>query len=272
LSASAVSNRGPLLRLAPALPLSQCGATRERQHDKWGGGAPSKVVSEAAVHRFITQQPTLFECIPGRVRGDFYNDDNCDDNDQNEDDNNMYDDYILIILHNNQPWLDAFLADWGVMFMMMIMMMATVMTIRTETMTMITTTMLSMEMTMTMTKTTMKTSFCYATTNLKCIHFWKSGGDLYDDDDDDKDDGNEDVSNDDNHNNDDKIQQYNIGNEATIRWKYDNKTTRIEQQHSHGTNGKGGIGGGGIGGGRIEDQRMRRNRRRGKEVEFTQSM
>ena len=36
-----------------------------------------------------------------------------------------------------------------------------------------------------------------------------------------------------------------------IRCQYDDKTTAIEQQHSHGTNGKGEIGGGGIGGGRI---------------------
>ena len=71
------------------------------------------------MHRFITQQLTLFGCIPGRVGGDFYNDDdddedNNDDNDHNEDDNNMYNDNILIILHNNQPWSDAFLADWQI--------------------------------------------------------------------------------------------------------------------------------------------------------------
>ena len=28
-------------------------------------------------------------------------------------DDDMYDDYILVILHYNQPWSDAFLADWG---------------------------------------------------------------------------------------------------------------------------------------------------------------
>ena len=72
-----------------------CGATRDRQHDERGGGAPSDVVDEAAVHRFITQQPTLFKCIPVRVGGNFYNDDddeeeeNINDNDHNEDDNDM---------------------------------------------------------------------------------------------------------------------------------------------------------------------------------------
>ena len=58
--------------------------TRERQHDKRGGGAQSEVVGEAAVHSFITQQSTLFGCIPGRVGGDFYNDD--DGNEDNDDD------------------------------------------------------------------------------------------------------------------------------------------------------------------------------------------
>ena len=51
-----------------------------------------------------TQQPTLFGCIPGRVEGDFYDDDDGDedkddDKDHNKDDDNMYDD---ILLHNNQ--------------------------------------------------------------------------------------------------------------------------------------------------------------------------
>ena len=73
-----------------------CGATRERQHDERGGGAPSHVVGEAAVHRFIMQQPTLFGSIPGRVGGDFYNDDdsnedNNDKDDHNKDDDNIYD-------------------------------------------------------------------------------------------------------------------------------------------------------------------------------------
>ena len=49
------------------------------------------------MHHFITQQPTLFGCIPGRVGGDFYNDDDDDEdndnyNDHNKDDNNMYED------------------------------------------------------------------------------------------------------------------------------------------------------------------------------------
>ena len=90
----------------------------KRQHDKRGGGAQSEVVGEATVHSFITQQPTLFVCIPDRVGSDFYNDDggnedNGNDDDHNEDDNDMYDNYILVILHNKQPWSDAFLADWG---------------------------------------------------------------------------------------------------------------------------------------------------------------
>ena len=56
------------------------------------------------MHRFITQQPTLFRCIPGRVDGDFYDDDDDDedkddDKDHNKDGDDMYDD---ILLHNNQ--------------------------------------------------------------------------------------------------------------------------------------------------------------------------
>ena len=58
--------------------------TRERQHDKRGGGTQSEVVrwrctiigggctkqgGEAAVHRFITQQPTLFLAEWGVMRG-----------------------------------------------------------------------------------------------------------------------------------------------------------------------------------------------------------
>jgi hypothetical protein len=63
----------------------------------------------------------------------------------------MYDNDIFVLLHNNQPWLNAFLAEWGVMSMMM-MMMTTMMTTTTTTMT-------STGTTMTATKTTMITSF-----------------------------------------------------------------------------------------------------------------
>ena len=75
------------------------------------------VWGEAAVPRFITQQPTLFGCIPGRVRDDFYNDDDNDedddnDKDHNKDEGNIYNNDNLFLLHNNQPWLDAFLAQW----------------------------------------------------------------------------------------------------------------------------------------------------------------
>ena len=69
----------------------------KRQHDERGG------TERRAVHRFITQQPTLFGCIPGRMEGDFYDDDDDedkdDDKDHNEDDDNMYND---ILLHNSQ--------------------------------------------------------------------------------------------------------------------------------------------------------------------------
>ena len=57
------------------------------------------------MHHFIKQKPTLFGCIPGRVKGDFYDDDadedeeKDDDKDHNKDDDHMYDD---ILLHNNQ--------------------------------------------------------------------------------------------------------------------------------------------------------------------------
>ena len=55
------------------------------------------------MHRFITKQLILFGCIPGRVEGDFNdnnddNEDNDDDKDHNEDDGDMYND---ILLHNN---------------------------------------------------------------------------------------------------------------------------------------------------------------------------
>ena len=62
--------------------------------------------NKAAVHHFITQEPTLFGCITGRVEGDFYyddddNEDKDNDKDHNKDDNNMYND---ISLHNNQQY------------------------------------------------------------------------------------------------------------------------------------------------------------------------
>ena len=62
----------------------------------------------------------------------------------------MYDNDILILLHNNQPWSDAFLEERGVMSMMMMM---------TTMMSKTTTTMTSMGTTMTETKAMMTTSF-----------------------------------------------------------------------------------------------------------------
>jgi len=73
---------------------------------------------------YLTQQPTLVRCIPGRVGGNFFNDDdgNNDDNENNNDDedhndkddnkdNDGDDDDMLLSL--NQPWSDTFLAEWG---------------------------------------------------------------------------------------------------------------------------------------------------------------
>ena len=80
----------------------------------------------------------------------------------------MYNNDILVLLHNDQPWLDSFLEERGVMsMMMMMMMMTTIMTTNT-------TTMKSTGTKMTASKTAMTTSFFYTTTSLSRMHPDKS--------------------------------------------------------------------------------------------------
>ena len=51
------------------------------------------------------------------------NDENNDNH--NKDDNDMNNDEDHVFLCNNQPWLDAFLAEWGVISTMMMTTMRT---------------------------------------------------------------------------------------------------------------------------------------------------
>ena len=85
------------------------------------------------MHSFITQQPTLLGCIPGRVEGDFYDDDDNDDEDKdndkdhNEDDDDMYDD---IFCNDNVTWLIALVTTMSQQFCTT--MMTRIMTMKTS--------------------------------------------------------------------------------------------------------------------------------------------
>ena len=82
---------------------------------------------------FFRQQPTLVVCTPGRGGvGDLYDDDGSEDDDNgdnNEDHLHQWqwlgqrNDNDLIFWGNNQPWLDAFLAEGGWVISTMMTMM-----------------------------------------------------------------------------------------------------------------------------------------------------